>query len=103
MLGLRFEVDSPVYGNTVAVDYFDGDHLLAAPLCLFEVKNPGSSRFWEARKWEDDSLTLWPPLFYEEYFHDRLSDYEPEPRAKFKEIYDLLHKEDLGLLSPVGQ
>jgi hypothetical protein len=103
VLGLRFEEDSPLYGTGMVVEYFNGDHLVGAPLCLFEIKNPSASRFWEARKWEDDSLTLWPSLFYEEYFHDRLSDYEPEPRAKFKEIYDLMESEDHGLLDLLEQ
>lgn len=98
VLGLGFEMDSPLYGNTVTVEYFNGDHLLSAPICLFEIKNPSASGFWEVRR-HNESLTLWPSLFYEEYFHDRFSDYEPEPRAKFKEIYDLMEREDLGSVS----
>lgn len=81
-------------GQLPLVEYFNGDHLLSAPIVLFQVINPRVSNLWLARYWPDGSVTLRPSLLYEEFFHDRFSDYEPEARAAFMALYEVLKAED---------
>jgi hypothetical protein len=92
VLGLSYTTHS-YCGNTVTVSYFDEDHLLLAPIILFEITDHRVSHYWEVRKTENGSLTLWPPLFYESFFRNRLSDYEKEARESFERVYQLLDSE----------
>lgn len=82
------------FGRLPLVEFFDGDHLISAPIILFEISRPRVSGHWLTRTWEDGDLTLWPSLLYEDFFHDRFSDYEPEARAAFMELYEVLKAED---------
>ncbi|MCX6345761.1 MAG: hypothetical protein NT018_11925 [Armatimonadetes bacterium] len=92
VLGLSYDIDS-CWGNAITVSFFEDDHLVRAPIILFSITDPRVSRHWEARKAEDGSLSLWPALFYEDFFHDRLSDYEQEAREAFHKVYLLLDNE----------
>lgn len=94
VFGLSFLIDS-TSGTTTFVGYYDGQNLLFAPLVLFEIVNPRTSRYWEARMHEDGSVTLWPPQFYADCFHDRLSDGEQEAIESFEEAYRILENEDI--------
>jgi hypothetical protein len=60
---------------------------------LFEIVDPRPSRFWVARKVNDFTLSLWPEEFYEDYFHDRLSDGEPIGVEAFRRVVDRLENE----------
>ena len=60
-----------------------------APLCLFEITDPRPSIFWKA-KIIDNDLTLWPPEFYREFFHDDLSEGKPEIKRVFDIVVDRL-------------
>src|SRR5262245_27003672 len=51
-----------------------GDYVHFVPLCLFNVVDGRPSRYWEARKFGDSCLMLWPAEFYADYFHDDLSN-----------------------------
>jgi hypothetical protein len=93
VFGLSFLVGS-LYGTTTVVDYYDGSGIVSAPIALFEVTNPHISRYWEAKKLDNGEMHLWPPQFYAEYFHDRLSDGEQEATEAFERVYMLLENED---------
>ena len=45
-----------------------------APLELFKITDGRAPRFWEVRLWEGGAVTLWPPSFYRDYYHDDLSE-----------------------------
>ena len=60
-----------------------------APLCLFEIVDPRPSIFWQA-KIIDNELILWPVEFYQDFFHDLLSDGDPELQKVFNTVVDRL-------------
>ncbi len=45
------------------------------------------------KMWEDGAITLWPPSFYKEFYHDHLSEGVPEVVHDFERIYSLLSAE----------
>jgi hypothetical protein len=99
ILGLSYARHSHC-GNAVAVSYFDGENLvLGAPIILFDITNPCVSRYWELKTSEDGSLDIYPPLFHEDFFHDRLSDNEQEASEAFQRVYALLDSEDKETLA----
>src|SRR5262245_46593526 len=66
-----------VWRGVVWVDIAENDRtVVPVPLFLFHVVDASVSQYWVARLDEDDHLTLWPQLFYERAFHDRLSNGE---------------------------
>jgi hypothetical protein len=50
----------------------NGGHLITAPLFLFDITDNRVSRYWELKISSEGFLTLWPPSFYREYYHDDL-------------------------------
>ena len=56
----------------------DFGYLYSVPLCLFEITDGRVSRYWQARSYENGTLKLWPPSFYQDYYHDDLIEGVPE-------------------------
>jgi hypothetical protein len=67
--------------------------LIPVPLCLFEIVDPRVSRYWEVRVSDEGRVRLWPPSFYREYYHDDLSDRDPETVKDFWRVHALLEAE----------
>lgn len=66
------------------VDLSENDRtVIAVPMILFEIVDGRIPDCWEARNGPDASLSLWPRLFYERAFHDRLSNGDPVLEAEF--------------------
>jgi hypothetical protein len=64
----------------------DSGYLYPVPLCLFEVIDGRVSQHWQVRQYEDGDLTLWPPSFYREYYHDDLIEGVPEVVDDFRRV-----------------
>lgn len=94
VLGISFLVNSPVYGNCCLFTVLDdAARCISLPSALFEVMDPRVSQYWVARSNDQFGLTLWPEEFYEEYFHDRVTDYEPEAVAALRAVVRRLESE----------
>lgn len=65
----------------------------SAPLFLFEIIDGQLSQHWTARQQPDGLVRLWPELFYERAFHDRLSNGAPELVSRFVELRRILEAE----------
>jgi hypothetical protein len=68
--------------------------VVSVPLFLFEILDGRPSRLWDVRLHEDGALTLWPPAFYEQYFHDRLSDGVEKAVRDFRTLKRTIEGED---------
>lgn len=87
VLGISFEINSPVYGNTVLLEIAnDAGRCSSIPAALFDVIDNRCSSFWKTTFYEDGGVTLWPTEFYAPYFHDKLSDHDPETRKVFESV-----------------
>ncbi len=94
VLGISLVVNSPVYGNMVLLEMVnDAGIYLSIPAALFEIIDNRCSSFWEARLYENGAVAMWPPEFYETYFHDRLSDNVPEIREIFESVLQKMKAE----------
>jgi hypothetical protein len=94
VLGVETFVRSSMWGNSTAIQYMsDYEELAFAPLLLFEIVDGRVSGHWEMRMGENGSITLWPPSFYKEFYHDHLSDGVPDVVKDFGEVYSLLSSE----------
>ncbi len=94
VLALQFQIRDPGFGTGVAIQFVnDSGNIGFAPMFLFEIVDGRASNYWEARFWEDGSLTFWPPSFYREYYHDDLSEGVPEVVEDFKRVRALLESE----------
>jgi hypothetical protein len=83
-------VEYIVYGIEAQTDViyyiiFDGNHLLSIPAKMFEIIDDKIPDTWKA-KYVDDELTLYPELFYRDYFFDRFSDYDDDLRGEFEKL-----------------
>jgi hypothetical protein len=87
--GLQFNADGSRY-----IDYFsDSGNLAQAPFDFFKVQDGKISMYWQLKVWENNDITLWPSLFYQEFFHDDLSEAVEEVVKDFKELTRLLEEE----------
>ena len=94
VLALEFHIKLPGFGTGVMIQFLDDDgHIGFAPLFLFEIVDGRPSKHWECRFRENGSLTLQPPSFYREYYHDDLSEDVPEVVEDFKRVRALLESE----------
>lgn len=64
-----------------------------APLCLFEIVDDRPSKYWKIHKHSDDEISLWPEEFYQEYFHDDLTDGVPEVVKIYNRVVERLENE----------
>lgn len=68
-------------------------YISSTPLSLFEILDSRVSKYWEYRKSNLEGITFWPSLFYQDFFHDDLSDGEPDVVAQFRKLKTLLEAE----------
>jgi hypothetical protein len=71
----------------------DSGYLYPVPLCLFEITDGRVSQYWELHFYEDGDLTLWPPSFYKEYYHDDLIEGVYEVVEDFDRVRTLIEAE----------
>lgn len=64
------------------------------PLCLFEIVDGVVSRFWVAKTNADGYFNLWPPSFYQPYYHDDLTEGVAEVVEDFNRVKQLILDED---------
>src|SRR5258705_244668 len=57
-----------------------------SPLFLFDIVDTRPSKFWVARKFPDSTLALWPESFFQEFYHDLLTDGDPKFVADFERV-----------------
>jgi hypothetical protein len=94
VLGLSFLVNSAIYGSSSLLEVCDdAGRCISIPTMLFEVVDPRPSRFWLAKRVGETDFIFWPEEFYQEYFHDRLSDRQPEAVATFSDVLNRLDAE----------
>ena len=94
VLGLQYDVGSIIWGTGAWVQLsVEPDRVLFAPLYLFELIDSRPSRLWDTRLWEDGSVTLWPPSFYREYYHDDLAAGDPDVVDDFRQVLAELAEE----------
>lgn len=73
--------------------FLDNRHIAEVPLELFEVVENDVAQEWRFKVWEDGSITLWPELFYEEDFLEKLSEWDHEEREKFSFLQKKIESE----------
>ena len=94
VIGLTMMVKSWSSGAGVALDLLDDfSRWSIQPLFLFEVIDPRPSRYWVAKKLGEAELALWPESFFQDFYHDHLTDGVPEVVADFKRVCGLLEAE----------
>ena len=91
-----------VYGIAVSdgnvlydVEHYPGGQVLIVCLAeLFDVVDPRASETWECRIPDAGGIRIWPASWFTyEFYHDRLSDGEPELQADFKRLKALFADE----------
>jgi hypothetical protein len=60
---------------------------------LFEILDGSVSRHWQSRLFPGGRFALWPPSWFAEFYHDRLSEGDPAICADFAEVRDLMKAE----------
>jgi hypothetical protein len=94
VLGLVFPRTPSLLGTDGAITYTENDwYILQAPLAMFEVIDPRASAKWILRRSQMGDLCLWPPSFFDDYYHDLLSDGDPETVRDFQRVYAELREE----------
>lgn len=94
VLGLQYDVGSIIWGTGAWVQVpVAADRLLFAPLYLFEVFDARPSRHWHLKHWPDGAITLWPPPFYQEYFHGDLEVGKEQALETFSAVLEQLIEE----------
>lgn len=82
----------PVFGLTwwkglVWLEIAENDRTVSSvPLSCFEIEDDRVPGEWRIRASTDEHLTLWPELFYERAFHDRLSNGATELVEAFRDL-----------------
>ncbi|EPS8495175.1 hypothetical protein ACVH8U_004141 [Yersinia enterocolitica] len=90
---LGIHTQAGYYAGTMLHMPSPGGYIIPTPLCLFEVIDDRPSRYWRIQKYDDYHITLWPEEFYQEYFHDDLSDGVPEVIEIYNSVVKRLEKE----------
>jgi len=94
VLGILFVVESRVFGSAPLFDVEDDAGVCCpVPACLFEIVDARPSQYWRARGVGPFDLALWPEEFYQEYFHDHLSDGFAEEVRMFRDLTQRLKGE----------
>ena len=94
ILGIMFAVQSSIFGSTALFEVRDdAGRCYSVPTCLFEIVDPRPSRWWIAKQLGDFNFVLWPHEFYQEFFHDDLSNGLPERVAEFESLVQRLKDE----------
>jgi hypothetical protein len=88
VLGLTFPRETSLLGTNGAITYTENDsYVLQAPLVLFDVIDARISSKWILGHNQLGDVCLWPPSFFAEFYHDRLSDGDPELVEDFQRVY----------------
>lgn len=69
-------------------------YVYSVPLCLFNVVDGSVSKYWVAKVDQNGNFFLWPPSFYQPYYHDDLSEGVPEVVEDFQRVRQLIIEED---------
>jgi hypothetical protein len=83
VLGMTCSSEAP---SGVILDIPGERYIIPAPLCLFDIVDERPSRFWRARACNEQMLRIWPEELYIKFFHARLSDFDPEITAIYREL-----------------
>ncbi|WP_253306892.1 hypothetical protein [unidentified bacterial endosymbiont] len=75
---------------TLEMPYF---YIFPTPLCLFNVIDDRPSKYWKIKKISEHQIAFRPEEFYQKYFHDRLSDGDPEFIDIYQKVLEKLEKE----------
>ena len=87
VLGIWFAISSPAYGTLALLEIVnDAGRYRSIPAALFEIVDSRCSSLWEARFHESGAVTMWPSEFYRTYFHDDLSNGDPQARKIFESV-----------------
>ncbi len=91
-----------VYGITVSEgnvlynveSHPSGRYLVLCLAELFDIVDPRASELWECRVPDSGGIRIWPSSWFtHEFYHDRLSDGEPELEADFTRLKALFADE----------
>lgn len=91
VLSLKFLFND--YYNGVLIGLKDeGGVIREVPMWLLAITDPRPSSFWIGKA-DADSFLLKPEEFYKEYFHDLLTDGDPEYVKLFNQVAEKLEAE----------
>ncbi len=93
VLGLNFSTGNDIHGAGVWFHLLnDYEQLSWAPSVLFEIIDDRASSSWRLRL-NGEEATLWPLVFYEDFFHDELAAGDPKRKQQLEKLVeDLLRK-----------
>lgn len=92
VLGITHISESNSYNTTLVDLHDDIGNCTSVPICLTEIIDPRPSVFWRAKIINND-LVLWPIEFYQDFFHDDLSEGIPHVKRIFDSVvYRLTHE-----------
>lgn len=92
VFGLTFNFSDFSVGCFVEI-ISDNNNLVHVPIVLFEIVDNRPSNYWVVKKFSDGTVTLWPPSFYQEFYHDDLSEGVPEIMEDFKRVKEMILSE----------
>ena len=94
VLGLVFPRVPSLLGIGGAITYTENEwYIMQAPLVMFDIVDPRVSAKWIMGRSQMGDLCFWPPSFFTEYYHDKLSDGDPKLVEDFRRIYAELQEE----------
>ena len=94
VLALTALASNSAHGTGVTIDVLDDSGRWSMqPLFLFEMIDPRPSRYWIAKKMGEAELALWPVSFFQDCYHDHLTNGRPEEVADFKQVCARLEAE----------
>jgi len=68
-----------------------GEHLIKVISELFEVVDSKIPPLLHLKVWKNGDVTLWPKLFYTDFFFDKYSEREFVERKEFDEIKKMMY------------
>lgn len=71
----------------------DYGHLASTPMCLFEIVDDRMSSLWITKMIGLDLVAIWPPSFFQKYYHDDLSEGETHIVEDFKKVQHFIDSE----------
>ncbi len=95
---LKLEDEYLVYGLTLGakadyVQIFKDNYLTSIPLELFSITDNTVSKYWKVERHENGFIRLWPEEFFQEFFHDDLSEGVEEIKEIFKQVKEKMISE----------
>lgn len=93
VLGVSLLTSAPINRGANFMVEDDIGRCAFAPMCLFEIVSPSVSKLWKVERTDGLDLLLWPNEFLVEFFHDDLSDGEPQAASVFRAVCDQIKAE----------